>query len=99
MNYMLTNESLSAAKKAVKMIAKTIAEGLMRNQLVIEFSYEDEAIEIYHHALADGVICLSIYRDDVSSYAIYGKADLEGIRKMASDIFYLLSMDYFNVKL
>lgn len=99
MNYMLSHESLSAAKKVVKMIAKTIVEGLMKDELVIKFEFEYEVIEMFHHSLDDGRISLSVYRDNVSSYIIYGTPDLDGVKEMASDIFFLLALPYFNVKI
>ena len=99
MEYNLSNEGLRAAKKTVKMIVKAIIEGMMK-QDSIEFAYEEEAIKIYHHVSEGyGKLVLSVYRDGVPAYMLYGTQDLDGIKKMSSDIFFLLSMYSFDVKL
>ena len=100
---MLSSDNLRAAKKAVKMIATAIVEGLVAKQTSVEFKFNDETVKILF-GVSIGVFSpdklhLFVYRDGVSAYTLKGSTHIISIKEMASDLYFLLDAPCIEVKI
>jgi hypothetical protein len=96
---MFGKDFLRFARKNIKMIALAIINGMLANELIIEFVYEGELIEVFYHRKADSSLTLILHRDGVSAYSLCGTSSIESIKQMASDIFFLLSVETIKISI